>query len=349
VIPFDRRGSGASDGVPVSAIPTIEEWTDDVLAVLDVTGSERAVIIGSVDASPVALQFAALHPERVAGLVLVNAAARFLRADDYPIGASPDDVDALIALLRASWGTIDFVRATNPGIEDPDFIEDTARWMRIASTPRAAAAQFDYILRNLDVRQALPLVQAPTRVLHVEGSAMVPIEHGRYLAEHIDGATFSALSGWTSPRSSASRTTRRDQDRYAAASFSFSDASRLRGRGQRAADQCLVVLDDTRQQTKVDDLAGRLLDDVDDLGNGWGVGITGDDDGAGRHERRVARFVQEGPDEAGLVFVVQVGGDVNGHHGATSVGLHGTGWPLASRGRSGVGGGPARHPTRAAA
>jgi pimeloyl-ACP methyl ester carboxylesterase/class 3 adenylate cyclase len=195
VIVFDRRGSGASDGVPLSAIPTIEQWTDDVLAVLDAVRSERAAIIAAVDATPVALLFAAMHPERVSGLVLVNAAARFLRDIDYPVGASVEEVDALIEWLRATWGTVEFVRATNPGREDPFFLENTARLLRIAATPRSAAAQFDYILKNLDVREALPLVQAPTRVLHGEDSTMVPIEHGRYLADHIEGATFTALPG----------------------------------------------------------------------------------------------------------------------------------------------------------
>ncbi len=195
VILFDRRGTGASDHVPRSAIPTIEAWTDDVLAVLDAAGSERAAIIAAVDAGPVAVLFAATHPERVRALILLNTAARYLRDDDYMIGASAEEVDAVVAFLRATWGTVDFVRATNPGIEDPFFLENTARWTRLAATPRTAAAQFDYVLRNLDVRRALPLVQAPTRVLHVRESSIVPIAHGRYLADHINGAEFVALPG----------------------------------------------------------------------------------------------------------------------------------------------------------
>ena len=195
VILFDRRGTGASDGVPRSAIPTVEEWTDDVLAVLDAAGSERAAIIAAVDAGPVAVLFAAMHPERVRALMLINTAARFLRDEDYPIGASVEEIDALVAMLGATWGTVDFVRAANPGVEDPFFLENTARWARLAATPRTAAAQFDYVLRNLDVRDALVLVQAPTKVLHVGQSSIVPIEHGRYLADHINGAQFVALPG----------------------------------------------------------------------------------------------------------------------------------------------------------
>jgi len=195
VILFDRRGMGASDAVANNAIPTSEEWTDDLLAVLDSAESAEAVIIAAVDAGPVAILFAALHPERVRALVLVNTTARYLRADDYPIGVAADDVALLVQVLADTWGTVDFARAANPGIEDAAFLEQVARWMRFAATPRAATAQFAYILGHLDVRDALPLVHAPTRVLHVRDSPIVPLEHGRYVADHIPGATMVELPG----------------------------------------------------------------------------------------------------------------------------------------------------------
>ncbi len=110
VILFDRRGTGASDGVPRNAIPTCEEWTEDVQAVLDAAGSKRAAIIAAVDAGPIAVLFAAMHPERVSALVLLNTTARYLSADNYPIGASTEEVDALVAMLGATWGTLDFAR-----------------------------------------------------------------------------------------------------------------------------------------------------------------------------------------------------------------------------------------------
>jgi class 3 adenylate cyclase len=195
VILFDRRGTGASDGVANNAIPTSEEWTEDVLAVLDAAGSREAVIIAAVDAGPVALLFAALHPERVRALVLVNTTARYLRDDDYPIGVSATDVEVVVGALRDTWGTVDFARSVNPGIDDAAFLEEVARWTRFAATPRAAGAQFAYILGHLDVRDALPLVQAPTRVLHVRENAIVPLAHGRYLADHIAGAALVELPG----------------------------------------------------------------------------------------------------------------------------------------------------------
>jgi len=193
---FDRRGTGASDGVPRNAIPTWEEWTEDVLAVLDAAGSERAAILAAADAGPIAVQFAAMHPERVSALILLNTTARYMIDDDYPAGASPDVIDALVKLFAATWGTPELIRQTDPSMADhAAYLESTARMARAASTPRTAAAQYDYILRSLDVRQALPLIQVPTLVLHVAASPFIPIEHGRYLADHIEGATLVELPG----------------------------------------------------------------------------------------------------------------------------------------------------------
>jgi class 3 adenylate cyclase/pimeloyl-ACP methyl ester carboxylesterase len=193
---FDRRGTGASDGVARNAIPTWEEWTEDVAAVLDAAGSERAAILAAADAGPIAVLFAAMHPERVSALVLVNSSARYPVDDDYPAGASPDEIDALVNLLGAGWGTPELISIVNPSMaENVEYLEATARMARAAATPRTAAAQYDYIFRSLDVRQLLPLIQVPTLILHSATSPIVPVEHGRYLAEHIEGATFIELPG----------------------------------------------------------------------------------------------------------------------------------------------------------
>ena len=195
VILFDRRGSGASDGVPRGAIPSVESWAEDVHAVLDAAGSNQAAIVAAADAGPIALLFAALHPERVSSLVLLNTTARYLVAEDYPTGQARDDVDALVDLVAGTWGTADFALAANPGADDLSYLAESARWARFSATPHSAAAQYAYLLRELDVRAALPLVQAPTRVLHVAESPIVPLAHGRYLAEHIADATLTVLPG----------------------------------------------------------------------------------------------------------------------------------------------------------
>ena len=193
---FDRRGTGASDAVSLSNLPTWEEWADDITAVLDAAGSTQTAILASIDAGPIAVLFAAMHPERVSALILLNTAARLLEAEDYPEGFTHDEVEAFVGLLATQWGTEDFTRLLVPSrVDDEETIRLFAKLGRASSTPRAAAAQYDYILNNLDVRWALPQIQAPTLVLHVDDSPLIPQAHGRYLAEHIEGATFHALPG----------------------------------------------------------------------------------------------------------------------------------------------------------
>jgi class 3 adenylate cyclase len=191
LIVFDRRGTGASDGVPRNAIPTLEEWTEDVAAVLDAAGSDRAAIFATLDAGQIALMYTAMHPERVSALVLLNTAARGMQAEGYPNGLAPEAVDEFAELLGAGWGTPEFIAAANPS-GDAEFVAVTARVLRASATPRTATAQYSNILRN-DVRSALPLVRVPTLVLNVKDQPLAPIEQGRYLAEHIDGAKFVEL------------------------------------------------------------------------------------------------------------------------------------------------------------
>lgn len=196
LIIFDRRGSGASDGVSLNAMPTWEGWTEDILAVMDGVGSKQTAILAAGDAGPTAILFSAMHPELVSALVLVNTSARYTVGDDYPMGASPEEVDAIVELIATEWGSPNLTRIISPSVsDDPEAVRLRSMVNRSSATPRSAAAQFDYILRNVDVRHALPLIQAPTLVLHVSENHFVPITHGHYIADHIAGANFVELSG----------------------------------------------------------------------------------------------------------------------------------------------------------
>jgi pimeloyl-ACP methyl ester carboxylesterase len=170
LIIFDRRGTGASDGVPRDAVPTLEEWTEDIAAVLDAAGSERTAILATIDTGPIAILYTAMHPERISALVLLNTAARFIEAEDYPIGFPTDAVDVFVEMVAAGWGTPEFLALANPSA-DWEFLHLTAQVLRASATPRTAAAQYNNVLRN-DVRQALPLIQVPTLVLHVKESLL---------------------------------------------------------------------------------------------------------------------------------------------------------------------------------
>ena len=196
VIFFDRRGTGASDGVVLDPSPIWEEWIDDLTAVLDAVGSERAAIFASLDAGPIAMLFASVHPGRVRALVLANTSARFLADDDYPIGVSQEVVDTQISVIASLWGKPDLLSFINPALaEDREFARAYARRLRASATPRTAAAQYRYVMSSLDIRAVLPSIQTATLVIHTTDNPIVPLAHGRYIADHIAGATFLEVPG----------------------------------------------------------------------------------------------------------------------------------------------------------
>ncbi len=103
LIMFDKRGTGLSDPVPTAALPTIDEWMEDVAVVLDAAGSERAALMANIGGGFLAMAYAAAHPERVSALVLVDCFARYLAAPDFPIGAPAEAMGP--ALEQAEGGT----------------------------------------------------------------------------------------------------------------------------------------------------------------------------------------------------------------------------------------------------
>jgi class 3 adenylate cyclase/pimeloyl-ACP methyl ester carboxylesterase len=196
LIIFDRRGSGASDGVPRHGSPTWEEWTEDVEAVLDAVGSEQTSILTTMEGGPVSILYAVAHPGRIDSLILFNSTARFLVAEDYPIGASPETMDLMLEMLRSQWGKTDMLKLALPTIADnPDRLRSTARLFRASMTPRTVAVQAEYVLRNIDVRSVLSLVRTPTLVLSVDRPDYRASDHGRYLADHIFGSKLVVLPG----------------------------------------------------------------------------------------------------------------------------------------------------------
>lgn len=194
LILFDRRGTGASDRGSSPRLPTWEEWSADLVGVLDAVGSERPAIFAEAQAGPTAMLFAAIHPDRVKALVLGNTTARYMASDDYPIGLPPDVVDLVGAGIREGWGTPEVVNWAMPSLVGDDVaVQALCRLMRGAATPRAAAEQFLHVLRDVDVRDALPLISAPTLILYRQNQT--PIEHSRYLLDRIEGARLVELSG----------------------------------------------------------------------------------------------------------------------------------------------------------
>lgn len=190
VILFDKRGTGLSDRLPPDATPTIEERIDDVRAVMDAAGVERAALVGIADGGPVAMFFAATHPERTAALALSATGARSAWASDYPWGYRREVAAKQLESIERAWGT---------GMMAPFFAASDdnrliARYERLAGTPTAAAAvsRMNYAT---DVRDVLPTITCRTLIVHNEAHPIWPIEGARYLAEHIPNARLIELPG----------------------------------------------------------------------------------------------------------------------------------------------------------
>jgi class 3 adenylate cyclase len=194
VILFDRRGVGLSD--PVQGAPTLEERMDDVRAVMDAAGSERAAILGMSEGGSACMLFAATYPERTSALVLWGAVARSTEADDYP-WAPPKQalIEANEELVSPLWGQGATIDIFSPSLaEDPQAREFQARFERQTSSPMRVWQLFEMFL-DTDVREALPLIQVPTVVLHRRGDRAVNVRAARWLAEQIEGSHYVELEG----------------------------------------------------------------------------------------------------------------------------------------------------------
>ena len=195
LILLDKRGTGMSDPVPLDRLPTLEERMDDVRAVMDAAGSQRATLFGTSEAGALNLLFAATHPDRIAALILLNSYARLAWAEDYPWGIAPDAATQLLAAIEAGWGQgVAFEALVARQANDPVQRGWWARYQRLAASPGAAVT----LLRrafDTDARSVLSAIRVPTLILHRADDPFSGPEHGRYLAEQIAGARYVELSG----------------------------------------------------------------------------------------------------------------------------------------------------------
>ena len=197
LILFDKRGTGMSDRVPDTALPTLEERMDDVRAVMDAAGSERAFLFGVSEGGPMALLFAATYPDRVAGLITYASYSRRSWAPDYPVGLTVEEQQVFFDDVEMNWGGdgLDDIDIRAPSIrDDPHARNWMATYGRIAASPGAALT----LLRmnfQIDVRDVLPTIRVPTLILHRVGDQRVSIENSRYMAAHMPGAKYVGLPG----------------------------------------------------------------------------------------------------------------------------------------------------------
>jgi pimeloyl-ACP methyl ester carboxylesterase len=198
LILFDKRGTGLSDRVSNDKLPTLEERMDDVRAVLEAVGSERAALFGHSEGGNMCVLFAATYPERTAALITLGSFAKRRDPDeDYPWAPTADDREETVAAVELNWGhlRLEDVEYYAPSrLGDDQFARNLEQYLRRAASPGAAAA----LLRMnsyIDVRDVLPTIRVPTLVLHRTGDHDVNVAEGRYLAAKIPEAQFVELPG----------------------------------------------------------------------------------------------------------------------------------------------------------
>ncbi len=197
VIRFDRRGTGGSDLLPLDALPPWEAFAEEIEAVMDAAGSEQAALMVIADVGPVGLLFASTRLHRTRALILFNTSARFMIADDYPIGFTQAESQAMHQAVGEEWGTSSetVARYFYPSqASDPRFLQWLTKLHRAIANPTAV---FEYLMASTegDARSLLSSVHVPVLVLHRVESGFTPLAHGKYVADHIDAARLVELPG----------------------------------------------------------------------------------------------------------------------------------------------------------
>jgi class 3 adenylate cyclase len=194
LIIWDKRGTGLSD--PVMGPPPLDERMDELLAVLDAAGSERAALFGVSEGGPLSVLFAATYPQRVSALALYGAAPRITWAPDCTWGLPPElFTGAAEEAVLDGWGDGVLLDAFAPSyVEDESVREIWGTFQRVGASPTMGLATLRALL-SIDVRDILPSVRVPTLLIHRSGDRAIPAEGSRYMAEHIPDSRYVELEG----------------------------------------------------------------------------------------------------------------------------------------------------------
>jgi class 3 adenylate cyclase/pimeloyl-ACP methyl ester carboxylesterase len=193
LILFDKRGTGLSDRVPISELPTLEQRMDDVRAVMDAAGSERAALFGVSEGGPMCALFAATYPERTSALVLYGSYAKRLRDPDYPWAPTLGERQRWYELIERGWGGLVDIDTMAPNADRP-FREWWARYLRMSASPGAALA-LGRMNAEIDIRGVLPSIRVPTLILHRTGDRDMDVGGARYMTGMIAGSRYVELPG----------------------------------------------------------------------------------------------------------------------------------------------------------
>ncbi|MCV7195163.1 adenylate/guanylate cyclase domain-containing protein [Mycobacterium angelicum] len=198
VIRFDLRGIGLSSRIPSLEMMGPKFWAEDVIAVMDAVGCERAAILATGYLAMGGLVLAAEYPERVSSLVFINGTARVLWAPDYPIGAQTTATDPFTTVAiepDAIEQGFDVLRIIAPTVARDDAFR---QWWDHAGNRAASpsmARALSRVVTDSDARDTLTRIAAPTLVLHREECRFIPVDHGRFIAQHIAGSRYVGLAG----------------------------------------------------------------------------------------------------------------------------------------------------------
>src|SRR5215203_3801403 len=188
LILFDKRGTGLSDRF--GNVASLEERMDDVRAVMDAVGSQRAALFGISEGGAMSVLFAATYPERTRALVLYGTYGHF-RSWVLP----PDKIEAALDRMEKNWGTGESLHLFAPSVaSDETFKLSWARFERLGASPSAVVALMR-MNSEIDIRPILPSIRVPTLIVHREGDVRVNVEAGRFLAHQIPNAKYVELPG----------------------------------------------------------------------------------------------------------------------------------------------------------
>lgn len=195
LILFDKRGTGLSDRVTVSEMPTLETRMDDVRAVMDDVGSQRAALAGTSEGGPMCALFAATYPARTSGLIMIGSYARRTWSPDYSWAPTQAEHQAWIERCQREWGGPVGLDERAPSVAADEQLRSWwARYLRLSASPAANTA----LLRmnsEIDIRDVLPAIRVPTLVIHRTGDRALDVRGSRYMAEQIRGAKYVELPG----------------------------------------------------------------------------------------------------------------------------------------------------------
>jgi class 3 adenylate cyclase/pimeloyl-ACP methyl ester carboxylesterase len=192
---FDKRGTGLSDRVPDTELPTLEVRMDDLRAVMDAAGSERAAVFGTSEGGPMSALFAATYPERTTALIMYGSYATRVWEPEYPWAPTSEERQAFYDVVEEQWGGVVDLQSMAPSLaNDAAFRERFASFLRRAASPGAAVA-LARMNTQVDIRSILPAIRVPTLLIHRTGDLDCAVEGSRYMAQRIANARYVELPG----------------------------------------------------------------------------------------------------------------------------------------------------------